>query len=162
MATILTGYAYTKDHFGKAAAFNPTFDVPILKDHPARDGRPETVVGHLLAKRHDAQGMLVDVLVYDDALAEKVRGFSVGTTKGQAASKATGKPLNEISCCVDLSPVDTACTIKSRKPADPMQVNLALYGQKIAAHFKLQRLAVAALRTLVEAHVAAMTRGEEA
>ncbi len=161
MATILTGYAYTKDHFGNAAAFNPDYATPILKDHPARDGKPETIVGYLLNKRHDAQGMLVDVLVYDDALAEKVRGFSVGTTKGVAMSKSTGKPLNEISICVGGPPADTGCTIKARKPADPFQVNLALYGQKVSAHFKLQKLAVAALRTLIEAHLSVMRRGAE-
>lgn len=160
MATILTGYAYhtDRDKDGlklSAPAFNPDCDVAILKDH---EGAP---IGHLLNKRHDGQGLQVDVLVFDDALAEKVRGFSIGTTKGLVASKATGKPLKDISCCVDLTPRNDACSITSRKPADPMQVNLALYGQKLALHQRLITRAVAALATVIDAHLA-YARGDRA
>ncbi len=155
MAKIISGYAYTtsRDKGGmqlhSAAAFNPGYDTPILKDHPTRNGGAPKIVGHLLGKKHDAKGMLVDVLVFDDAMADKVKGFSIGTTKKAYATKATGMALDELTLCIDLDPHNADCVITKRSPADPFEIELALYGLKLEQFHKLEARAFEALKRLV-------------
>jgi hypothetical protein len=156
MAKIISGYAYTtsRDKEGmqlhSAAAFNPGFDTPILKDHPTRNGGAPKIVGHLLGKKHDAKGLLVDVLVFDDDMADKVKGFSIGTTRKAYATKATGMALDELSLCVEDDPNNPDCTISKRSNADAFEVKLALFGRSIENYHKLQARAVAALKSLVD------------
>lgn len=155
MAKIISGYAYTtsRDKRGmqlrSAAAFNPGYDTPILKDHPTKYGKTATIVGHLLGKKHDEKGLLVDVLVFDDDMADKVNGFSIGTTKKAYATKATGMALDELTLCIELDPINPDCVIKSRRPADRFEIELALYGQTVEQHHKLAARAVHALNQLV-------------
>lgn len=155
MAKIISGYAYTtsRDKEGmqlhSAAAFNPGYDTPVLKDHPTRHGKPATIIGHILRKQHDTKGLLVDVLVFDDDMADKVKGLSIGTTKKAYATKATGMALNELSLCVDLEPHNPDCTITKCSDADAWDVKLALYGRSIENYHKLQARALEALKQLV-------------